>query len=56
MMPDLDGYATTVLGAYGAAFALIGLLVAVSWWRSARVRRDLSHVEARLRGGRDEQA
>jgi heme exporter protein D len=56
MIPDLDGYAATVLGAYGVAFALIGLLVAASWWRSARVQRDLSHVEARLRGGRDEQA
>ena len=39
MMPDLGRYAGTVLGAYGATIALLAALVAVSLWRSARVRR-----------------
>jgi heme exporter protein D len=51
MMPELDRSAGTVLGAYGATLALLALLVAVSWWRSARVRRRLAELEARLRGG-----
>jgi heme exporter protein D len=51
MMPDLDRYAATVLGAYGATVALLALLVAVSWWRSVRVRRRLAELETRMRGG-----
>ena len=34
MMPDLDRYAGTVLGAYGVTLAMLALLVAMSWWRS----------------------
>ena len=49
-MPELDRYAGTVLGAYGVTLALLALLVAVSWWRSAWVRRRLGEVEARVRG------
>jgi heme exporter protein D len=49
MMPDLGRYAATVLAAYGAALALLAALVAVSWWQSARVRRRLAQLEARMR-------
>jgi heme exporter protein D len=51
-MPDLGGYAGTVLGAYGVTLALLGLLVALSWWRSERVRRALAEVEARTGAAR----
>jgi heme exporter protein D len=46
-MPDLARYAGTVLGAYGVALALIAFIVALTWERSARVRRRLAEVEAR---------
>jgi heme exporter protein D len=49
MMPDLGRYAGTVLGAYAVTLALLGLLVAVSWWRAAQVRRRLAEIEARMR-------
>ena len=49
MIPDLDRYAGTVLGAYALTIALLALLVGVSWWRAARVRRELADTEARLR-------
>lgn len=51
MMPDLDRYAGTVLGAYGVTLALLALLVAWSWWRAVRARRALAEAEA-LRQGR----
>lgn len=47
MMPDLGKYAGAVLSAYGASVVLIIGLVALSLWRSARVRRALEEVEAR---------
>ena len=49
MMPDLDRYAGTVLGAYGVTLALLALLVGLSWWRAVRVRRRLAVVESRHR-------
>ena len=52
-MPDLDRYAATVFGAYGVTLVLLAALVAASWWRSARVRRDLARLESRQRRGRD---
>lgn len=52
MLPDLGRYAGTVLSAYAATLILLGLLVAVTWWRAARVRRRLAETEARLRGDR----
>lgn len=52
MIPDLGRYAGTVLSAYAVTLALLGLLVAATWWRSTRVRRRLAATEARLRGGR----
>lgn len=51
MMPDLGRYADAVLAAYGVTLALIVLLVAVSWWRAARVRGELAQLEARLKRG-----
>ena len=47
MIPDLGRYASTVLAAYGVTLGLLGLLVAASLWRSARVRRRLAALEAR---------
>jgi heme exporter protein CcmD len=49
MMPDLAGYAGTVHGAYAVTLALLALIVALSWGRSVRVRRQLAEVEARVR-------
>lgn len=49
MMPDLDRYAGTVLGAYGVTLAVLALLVGASWWRAVRVRRALAETEARTR-------
>ncbi len=46
MIVDLGRYAGTVLGAYGVTLALIGGLVLVSLWRSARVRRQLAEIES----------
>jgi heme exporter protein D len=47
MMPDLGKYAVSVLGSYATSLVLIGLIVAVSLWRGARVRRSLREVEMR---------
>ena len=48
-MPDLGKYALTVLAAYGAALALLGLLVAVTLWQGRRMKRALEEVEERGR-------
>jgi heme exporter protein D len=47
MIPDLGKYAGPVLGAYAASIVLILLLVGISLWRGARVRRALDEAEAR---------
>ena len=47
MMPDLGRYALEVSLAYAASLALIGVLVALSLLRSARVRRQLEEIERR---------
>jgi heme exporter protein D len=47
MIPDLGKYAIPVLGSYAASIALILGLVALSLWRSGRVKRALAEVEAR---------
>ncbi|WP_390625178.1 heme exporter protein CcmD [Falsirhodobacter algicola] len=47
-MPDLGRYAMAVLAAYGATIVLIGGLVGLSLWRSARIRRQLEAVERRM--------
>lgn len=49
-MPDLGKYAVEVLSAYGAALALLLLLVLVSLRRARRVKADLAEVEARRHG------
>jgi heme exporter protein D len=46
-MPDLGKYAVAVLGSYGATILLLAVLVGVSLWRGARMRRALREVEAR---------
>jgi heme exporter protein D len=49
MMPDLDRYAGTVLGAYGVTLALLGLLVLVTLRRATQVRRRLERLESETR-------
>lgn len=53
MIPDLDKYAGTVLGAYAVTLALLAALVALSFWRAARTRDALARVEAEVKGARD---
>lgn len=48
-MPDLGKYEVTVLAAYGAALALMVLLVVVTLWQGRRMKRALEAVEARGR-------
>jgi heme exporter protein D len=47
MMPELGKYAVAVLGSYAASVALILLLVALTLWRGAKVKRALDEVEGR---------
>ncbi|MFN3643878.1 MAG: heme exporter protein CcmD [Gemmobacter sp.] len=47
MIPDLGRHAVWVLSAYGASLALIAVLVGLTLWRAARVRRALRQVEER---------
>ncbi len=51
MIPDLDRYAGTVLGAYGVTLVLLALLIAVSVMRAARVRRALAQAEQAVAEG-----
>jgi len=46
-MPDLGKFAGAVLGSYAATAVLIALLLGVSLWQAARVKRALAEVEAR---------
>jgi heme exporter protein D len=52
VIPELGKYAGAVLGAYGAAIALLGGLVLVSLLRGRSVKRALERQES-LRGDRD---
>lgn len=47
MIPDLGKYAGAVMWSYVASVALIVVLVAVSIWRGALVKRALAEVEER---------
>ena len=47
MMPDLDKYAYAVGWSYAATFALFAVLVGLTLWRQARVKRALAEIEAR---------
>lgn len=51
MIPDLDRYAGTVLGAYGMTIVLLALLVGASVARAARVKRALARAERNRREG-----
>ena len=46
MMPDLEIYAATVLGAFGATLGLLGTLIAVTVWQGGRARVRLARAEA----------
>ena len=46
-MPDLGTYAGAVLGSYLATALLIAVLVGLTLWQSARMKRALAEVEAR---------
>lgn len=46
MMPELGKYAVAVLGSYGAAILLMGILTAVSLWQGRRVKRALAAYES----------
>ena len=46
-MPDLGKYAFAVLGSYLAAALLVGGLVGLTLWQSARMKRALAEAEAR---------
>ena len=51
MMPDLDRYAGTVLGAYGVTLVLLAVLVGLTLRRAREVRRRLARLEAERRDG-----
>lgn len=38
-MPDLGKYAGAILTSWAATILLVALVIAVSWWQSARVKR-----------------
>lgn len=46
-MPDLGKYAFSVLSAYGATLGLLAVLIGLTLWRGAKVRRALEEQEAR---------
>ncbi len=46
-MPELGKYAVAVLGSYVATAVLIAVLVGLTLWQSARMKRALAEVEAR---------
>ena len=46
-MPELGKYAFAVLGSYLATALLIAVLVGLTLWQSARMKRALAEVEAR---------
>lgn len=49
-MPELGKYAGAILTSWGATLVLIALIVGVSWWQGARVKRKLDAAEARRKG------
>ena len=49
MMPELGKYALTVLSAWVVTLGLLAALVALTLWRSARVRRALDAQERKAR-------
>ncbi|EAQ10455.1 MULTISPECIES: heme exporter protein CcmD [Maritimibacter] len=49
-MPDLGKYAGAILTSWAATILLVALVIAVSWWQSARVKKKLEAAEARRKG------
>ena len=49
MMPELGKYTVTVLGSYAATIVLLAVLVAMTLWRGARVKRALKAQEERMK-------
>ena len=50
MMPDLGKYAAEVLTAYAITAVLLIGIVALTFWRGARVKRALERAEERFDG------
>jgi len=50
-MPELGKYAAYVLTAYGASVVLLLALVALSWVRGARIKRQLAEAERESKHG-----
>lgn len=46
-MPELGKYAGAVLSSYALSLALLALIVGVSLWQGARMKRALAEAEAR---------
>jgi heme exporter protein D len=44
-MVDLGKYAFPVLASYGVTIVLLGVLVAITLWRGAKMRRALARAE-----------
>lgn len=49
---DLGKYAAAVMWSYAGTLVPIAVLVALTWWRGVKVRRQLEEIEAR--GGRED--
>jgi heme exporter protein D len=47
MMPDLGKYAGPVLWSYAFGIGIVLILVALTIWQGARVKRTLAEAEAR---------
>ncbi len=47
MMPNLGAYTHEVLLAYGVSLGLLAALIAWTWARARRARRDLAALESR---------
>jgi heme exporter protein D len=48
MMPDLGKYAGPVLWSYALGIAILTVVVLLTVWQGARVKRALAEVEARV--------
>ena len=48
-MPELGKYADTVLSAYAVSIVLVIGLVAISLWRSNRIKKQLQDVEIKAK-------
>jgi len=53
-MPELGKYAEAVLSAYAVSLLLILALVAASLWKARKTKVDLTRVEEREKGRRND--